>query len=473
MVAQSDLPFRLMCEQLHGVDLSYTQMIHATNFVDVNGETFRANHLDVYPQSIVRDILLGKEDRRKLLVRPSQENALKGMGESEIEEARRRILASIAGSQGTSEPTIEVKLTVVQIAAHDPDVAVEAAMMILERSGSLDADSTPVAAIDLNLGCPQSIARKGRYGSFLHDESPETTYKVLAALRKNLPPEIGVTAKIRLPPTLDQAAAGKLGSLGPPQTLDDRISCLIDCGVDLITVHGRTRFENKVTVGAADWDAVRQCVDIARSYSGNDRYPIFANGGIERYEDVRKCLDETNASGVMSSESLLEFPGLFSSGATESSAHPTAKDVLERQLGYAETYLDYATILPPIPGSLGTLGGSFNCIRSHLFKCLHRYVEENPDLRSWMGNQDLQTIKEAKELISELRSRYANLDEEQLRAKKSWESDSSWYRRHRRRNTDTENDVSQSVSIEDRKQLAKLRIAKLKDERMKRSMVSN
>lgn len=308
-------------------------------------------------------------------------------------------------------------------------------------------------------GCPQSIARKGRYGSFLHDEYPDLTYKVLRKLRSELPPHIGVTAKIRLPPTQADAAAGRLGSISSRasvQTIDERMRCLIDCGVDLITVHGRTRFENKVAVGVADWDSVRLCVESARNYSGNANFPIFSNGGIEFGEDVQTCFDKTNASGVMSSEGLLELPSLFRVTKEEN----TAKRLLERQLEFAEFYLDYATLFPPLPGSLGTKGGSFNVIRSHLFKFLHRYLEENPDLRSLLGKHDVNTVKQSRDLVSELRSRYCNLDEEQMRMKKSWDSNSSWYRRHR--GTNSHAISSPTVSLEERKHVMKLRLVKMK-----------
>jgi tRNA-dihydrouridine synthase 1 len=42
-----------------------------------------------------------------------------------------------------------------------------------------------VDAIDLNFGCPQRIAKKGRYGSYLMDE-PEVAYKLVETLHKNL-----------------------------------------------------------------------------------------------------------------------------------------------------------------------------------------------------------------------------------------------------------------------------------------------
>jgi tRNA-dihydrouridine synthase len=469
MVAQSDLPFRLMCEQLYSVDLSYTQMIHAVNFVLPHGETFRTNHLDVYPSSSVKDVLLGNGDEGSLLVSTSQVNAREGLSSYDVEQSRKRILHAISERRGHAlDSSINIQPTVVQIAAHDPDVALKAAYLILEMSGSMNAlqngEVCPVAAIDLNLGCPQSIARKGRYGSFLHDESPQLAYNVLTTLRLKLPPEIGVTAKIRLPPTQADAMAGRLGNVAGidsmPQTIENRIQRLIDCGVDLITVHGRTRFENKVSVSSADWDSVQQCAALARAFSGDAHYPIISNGGIESWEDIQRCFDVTTASGVMSSESLLENPGLFCS---EGRATGTARGLLERQLRYAEMYLDYATLFPPLSGSLGIKGGSFNVIRSHLFKFLHRYLEEHPDLRTSLGDHSINTIKQARNLVSDLRSRYELLNEMELRSMKSWDGESSWYRRHRHPNTQS---ASPSISIEERKLETRLRIHKMREERI-------
>ena len=165
----------------------------------------------------------------------------------------------------------------------------------------------------------------------------------------------------------------------------------------------------------------------------------------------------------MSSESLLEVPGLFCYQEEDGESDTPAKGLLERQLGYAEMYLDYATTLPPVPGSLGTKGGSFNVIRSHLFKILHRYLEENPNLRSWLGNQELNTIKQARELILDLRLIYENLDEEQLRQKSSF--DNNWYRRHRRQDAQQHETTPATLTIEERKALAKMRILKLKEGR--------
>lgn len=517
-------------------------MIHAHNFAESNGETFRTNHLDVYPHSLIEDALLfgggidsidGRETTATIARTPSQLNALKGLSKGDVEASRERILAALKLSnecKGEDERMMQkrngdfgnVRPTVVQIAGHDPDIAVKAALMILEQSGHLGSNvggAIPpvVAAIDLNLGegsvvcvfnryscfvpeafpqcwnhlfgiifpgCPQSIARKGNYGSFLHDEYPQSAYDVLSKLRRELPMEIGITAKIRLPPTQADADAGKLGNFARIQslpTVEERMHRLIDCGVDLITVHGRTRFENKVAVSAPDWSAIRRCVEAARRYSGDEHYPVFANGGIESFEDVTRCFEETGASGVMSSESLLENPGLFKGYGRNNGGVISARNILEQQLEYADTYLDYATVFPPVPGSLGSKGGCFNVIRSHMFKFLYRYLEENPDLRSSLGNQNLHTIKEARDLVSEIRSRYEQFGEEELSLKRSSSEESSWYRRHRQQGRDVRSLQSHSqssespvsLSVEERKKLAKSRIQKLREERIQREAEAN
>jgi len=50
----------------------------------------------------------------------------------------------------------------IQFCGHDPDIMVQAAMLA-QNHGDY---------IDINLGCPQAIAKRGRYGAFLQDEWP-------------------------------------------------------------------------------------------------------------------------------------------------------------------------------------------------------------------------------------------------------------------------------------------------------------
>ena len=81
-------------------------------------------------------------------------------------------------------------------------------------------------------------------------------------------------------------------------------------GCALLVVHGRTRHEMKGTIADCDWAAIGRIKDALS-------IPVFANGGIMNAADVERCIEQSGTDGVMSSEGILENPGLFSSGFHE------------------------------------------------------------------------------------------------------------------------------------------------------------
>lgn len=68
---------------------------------------------------------------------------------------------------------------------------------------------------------------------------------------------------------------------------------VISAGCSLLTVHGRTKEQNKERVGECDWKIIKKIKEYVA-------VPVVANGGIFSYEDVKKCLNEAEVDGVMS-----------------------------------------------------------------------------------------------------------------------------------------------------------------------------
>ena len=72
-----------------------------------------------------------------------------------------------------------------QFASHDPEVLVK-----VVKEVALECDG-----VDLNLGCPQGIARRGRYGSWLQDEW-QLIYDMVSSVAQQC--SVPITVKIRV-----------------------------------------------------------------------------------------------------------------------------------------------------------------------------------------------------------------------------------------------------------------------------------
>lgn len=115
----------------------------------------------------------------------------------------------------TTHP-IEKPYLIYQIGSADPELAVQAAKTVQQD----------VSGIDLNCGCPKPFSTHAGMGAALLT-NPDLLCSILTALREAMPPEITVTAKIRLLPTQEETL-----------NLVERI---VNTGVTAITVHCRTR----------------------------------------------------------------------------------------------------------------------------------------------------------------------------------------------------------------------------------------
>ncbi len=224
---------------------------------------------------------------------------------------------------------------VAQFAGDDPAVLLEAAKRV----------QNDVDAIDINLGCPQGIARKGHYGSFLLEDT-QIVQSIVSTLHKGL--SVPVTCKIRV----------RLNDPTGEKTLAMALA-LQYSGCSLLTLHGRTRDMKKEAVEETDWAIIKRVKQALR-------IPVFANGSIETRGDADECAALTGVDGVMISEALLCWPAMVS--------HPHEKDMPFPVDMADETIAAHVTHQ-----------GHEVDLRPHLFKILFRELAFHTNLRSALG----------------------------------------------------------------------------------------
>merc|ERR1719203_2456973 len=246
---------------------------------------------------------------------------------------------------------------------------------------------TQCDAVDINLGCPQGIARKGHYGAYLLEEGD-----LISSIVRTMDAElvVPVTCKIRL-------LRPGLEHLQETLNLCHRLEA---AGCSLITVHGRTKEMKGQSTGPVDWEA-------CKAIKSQLNIPVFVNGGIETFQDVERCMAQTGCDGTMSSEGLLETPSLFS-----------GRRVPQDQL--ASEYLEMAKIYDA-PKS---------AVKAHLFRFLYAGLQYHVDLRTQLGAA--RTLEEIGVAAAALRERRAAENEARGGVEEPNRPDTGWYLRYRR-----------------------------------------
>lgn len=254
MVDQSEFAWRLLTRSFLPPDLrnsllAYTPMFHARMFTDT--PKYRASHFEPLKPPMA-------------LPYPPDKEQQKAHGEEDL---------YLDGNHQFDRPLF------VQFCANDPDELLEAAKTVQPYCD----------AVDLNLGCPQGIARRGHYGAFLQEDQ-DLIFRLINRLHKEL--DIPVTAKMRILETREKTLA--------------YAKMILDAGASILTVHGRQRDQKGHNTGLADWKVLRYLRENLPKET-----VIFANGNILQHEDIQASLDATGADGVMSAEGNLYDPSIF------------------------------------------------------------------------------------------------------------------------------------------------------------------
>jgi len=190
--------------------------------------------------------------------------------------------------------------------------------------------------VDINFGCPSKCVNKNDGGAILLKD-PHRLYDIVNAVRKQVPADQPVSAKIRL------------GFDDTNLALENALA-VAEAGADFITVHARTRKDGYTAPARWEWLArINETLQI----------PVVANGDINSVEDYQRCIDISGCEQIMIGRGAIARPDL-------------ARQINSYRLGLDNSELDW----PEVKEMLGSLAVE---LQDHI---KDRYIL--PRIKQWL-----------------------------------------------------------------------------------------
>lgn len=168
----------------------------------------------------------------------------------------------------------------IQIYGRDTDAMVEAARIVEEAHPDV---------IDLNFGCPvKKVAGKGAGAGML----------------QNIPLMLDITRQVVKAVHTPVTVKTRLGWDSNHLIITDLAEQLQDCGIQALTIHGRTRAQ--MYTGSADWTLIGEVKRNPRIH-----IPIIGNGDITSPEEAECAFNDYGVDAVMVGRATFGRPWIF------------------------------------------------------------------------------------------------------------------------------------------------------------------
>jgi len=169
----------------------------------------------------------------------------------------------------------------IQIYGKEVEPMVEAARIVVEQAHP--------DVLDLNFGCPvKRVAGKGAGAGML----------------QNVPQMLAITRAVVDAVDIPVTVKTRLGWDNDHRIIVDLAEQLQDCGIEALTIHGRTR--SQMYTGEADWTLIGEVKNNPRMH-----IPIIGNGDVTTPQRTKECFDRYGVDAVMIGRASFGRPWIF------------------------------------------------------------------------------------------------------------------------------------------------------------------